>query len=208
MIVEGGNEFMVLNLRYSLNSGPTQTILGWPALDANGQALICTDAQTALGTYRFHYFSVNQYPFWRPTDAALTVNAPPPPPQPTTLSFSPAEGYAGNDCSVMAMGDSGNLTIDLQYTFSGIAQPIWSSAMNAAGEWRYCLNHYDRVGRYDFYDMKNRSVPNWLPVYPNRPTPYIVKPPQPKWLTIGPAAIVQGQPYSIKSLGQFCSKQR
>src|SRR5438876_12185814 len=49
----GNGANMTLDYQYTFNSGPVQTQNGWPTLDANGRAVICTDSLTATGTYVF-----------------------------------------------------------------------------------------------------------------------------------------------------------
>src|ERR1041384_7439937 len=49
----GNGAGMVLDYQYTFNSGPVNTNTGWPSLDANGRAVICTSSATATGTYVF-----------------------------------------------------------------------------------------------------------------------------------------------------------
>src|SRR6266536_5500182 len=49
----GNGANMTLDFQYTFNSGPVQTVIGWPGLDANGRAYICTSSATAAGAYAF-----------------------------------------------------------------------------------------------------------------------------------------------------------
>lgn len=186
-----------LSVYYYTEWSGYQYIYWWPTLDWNGNARICTDSQTVPGTYLFVQVTNNYYWYWWNVNTPVTVNAPAPPQQPTSLTFSNSEGYAGNDCYVMTAGNGINMTIDLLYQFNYLWQPEWSADLNASGQWPYCLNHYDRLGKYDFYVMKNHLRSDWINVAPVYPATYIVRPPQPKWFTISPALITRGQSYNL-----------
>lgn len=123
----------------------------------------------------------------RSTSATLVIN----PRQPTSLSFSASQGYAGNDCYVMTAGNGANMIMDLQYTLNGVSQPVTSSTMNAAGQWSYCLNHYDTLGPYTFTAMKNRLRSDWVTLSPA--VTYRILPPQPTSLTLSPTSVTAGQ---------------
>ena len=188
VLTAGNGANLTLDVQYTFNGGSVQTITGWPALDGNGQANICTDTLTALGSYAFVAIRNTANTAWVSVNAPITVNAPPP--QPTSLSFGATQGYAGNDCYTMTVGAGANMTVDLQYAIDGIAQPVWSTALDANGQWAYCLNHYDGTGTRTFTGIKNSLHWQWVALSPA--VNYTVLPPQPKSFAITPSAITAG----------------
>src|SRR5262245_65380215 len=171
----GNGANMILDLQYTFNSGPVETITTWPTLNGNGQANICTDNATAVGTYRFVAIRNTQRTDWITVNTAISVVASSGP-QPTSLSFSSSAGYAGNDCYTMTVGNGANMTVDLQYVLNGISQPIASIDLNANGQWSYCLGHFDKQGIYTFTAMKNALNEAWVSI---SPVNYTISPPQP-----------------------------
>jgi hypothetical protein len=75
-ITAGNGAGMTLDVRYKFNGGPEQQINAWPALDANGQAYICTDVQTVPGTYTFVAVRNTLNSAWLGTNTPITVFAP------------------------------------------------------------------------------------------------------------------------------------
>lgn len=183
-----------LNLGYTRDEDAEQFWWYFPTL-SNSQATICTDLVTLPGTYTFRHLAYFLIGNWVPVLASITITAAPPPPQPTSLSFNPTSAYAGNDCYVMTMGNSANMTVDLDYMFNNVWQSVWVTTMNANGQWPYCVNHYDRVGTYTFVGIKNDLAWSWVSLNPF--VTFVVKPPQPTSLTVSPSTILQGQSYSI-----------
>ncbi len=190
----------VLNIRYYTDWTGYEDLWGWPSMDGNGNALICSNSSTVVGTYTF-VLAGNNYaqPMWS-IYATITVNAPAAAAaQPSSLTFNPTEGYAGMACYIMTMGNAANMTVDLRYTFNGALQQDWMTAMNFMGQWQYCVNHHDRAGTYVFNYMKNHQAAEFVSVNP--PATYLVRPPQPQSLTVGPAVILQGlQPYTMTAV--------
>jgi len=286
----GNGANMTLDLEYTFNGGPVQTIIDWPSLDANGRAYICTSSATATGTYTFVAVRNALTTAWVSVSASVTVTAPPRPDfslsaspasrtvnqgqstswpvtvsgingftssvslsvsgvpsgasasfsanpvspggsatltvsttstastgsftltvtgtgggltrsasvalvinprQSTSLSFNVSQGYAGNDCYFITVGNGAGMMIDLQYTLNGVAQPVWSTTLDANGQWRYCLNHSDMLGTYTFTAMKNRLRSDWVALSPA--VTFRVRPPQPASLSVSPAAVTAGQ---------------
>ena len=183
-----------LNVGYTTSWTGQQFIYGWPSLNYSGSAVICTDSLTHLGTYTYNYASNTYYYQWWLVNASITVNNASPQ-EPTSLTISPSSGYAGNDCYTMTAGNGSSMTIDLNYTLNGANQPAWSKTLNAAGQWPYCLSHYDQTGNYIFYQMKNHLLSNWIAISPS--ASYLVKPPQPTSFQITPNSIIQGNSYRI-----------
>jgi hypothetical protein len=51
----------VMNVGYTTAWTGQQYIYNWPSLDTNGNALICSDTGTHVGTYTYNYASNNYY---------------------------------------------------------------------------------------------------------------------------------------------------
>ncbi len=82
----GNGANMTVDFQYTFNSGPVQTVIGWPALDANGRAYICTSSATATGAYAFVAIRNTLNTAWASVSASVTVTAAPD----FSLSVSPA----------------------------------------------------------------------------------------------------------------------
>ncbi len=287
-VTVGNGANMTLDVQYRFNNGAVQTTLGWPSLNASGQASICTSSSTAVGTYTYVAIRNTLNTTWVTVSATITVTGPPDfslsvspssrtvdqgqstsytvsvsalngfnssvslsvsgmpagasasftanpvaaggsttlnvststtastgsftltvtgtgggltrsssatlvinPRQPTSFSFNVSQGYAGNDCYVITVGNGANMTVDLQYTLNGVSQPVASVTMNASGQWSYCLDHYNTVGTYTYTAIKNQLRSTWVTLNPA--VSYRVLPPQPTSLTISPASVTAGQ---------------
>ncbi len=187
--------YLTLSLGYTTEWSGQQYTYWWPSLDYNGNAFICTDEYTVAGTYTFNYAMNNWQGVWQPVSASVTVLAPPPAaPQPSSLSFSSSEGYAGNDCYTMTVGNGANMTVDLEFSINGAGQPVAGVAMNGSGQWPYCLNHYDGTGVYRFTAIKNRLRSDWVGI---NPVTYTVRPPHPASFSVTPPYLVKGQTYTM-----------
>jgi len=184
----GNGANMILDVQYTFNSGPVETITTWPTLNGNGQANICTTTATAVGTYHFVAIRNTQRPDWFPVNVIVNVVAPSAP-QPTSLGFSSSAGYAGNDCYTMSVGNGANMTVDLQYTINGISQPVANIDLNPNGQWSYCLGHFDKQGTYEFRAIKNTLNSEWVSI---SPVYYTIRPPQPTSFSINPSTITAG----------------
>lgn len=191
----GNGANMTVDVAYTLNSGSQQFLIGWPALNANGQAYICTDSATSTGQYVFTgvrrtqsgtgYLAVN---------APLTVAAVPS--QPSSLTFNgltSTSGYAGNDGYVMHAGNAGGTTVDLQFSINGMAQGTYSQGLNSNGDWNYTLGHSDGLGAYHFTGIRNSNRIDWVPLA----VTYTVLPPKPTSMAISPASVVAGGSYTM-----------
>lgn len=193
----GNGANMTVDTRYRFNAGPEQILFGWPALNASGQAYICTDSLTETGVYTFTgvrrtasgeaFLNVN---------VALTVL--PTPPQPTTLTFNGSahsSGYAGNSSYTLHADNLPNGLLDLEYVVIGTpGQPPVASGtatipLNASGNWFYTLGHYETIGEWRFSRMKNSLRSDWVPVSAS----YTIRPPHPTSAVISPTAVVAGQ---------------
>jgi hypothetical protein len=284
----GNGANMTLDVQYTFDNGPVQTIIGWPALNTNGQAVIWTSSATATGSYTFVAIRNTLNTAWVSVSASVTVTAAPDfslsaspasrtidqgqstsysvtvsgingfsssvslsvgglasgasasfsanpvspggsstltinttttastgsftftvtgrggavtrstsaelamnPRQPTSFSFNVSQGYAGNDWYVITVGNGTNMTVDLRYTLNGVSQPVASNTMNGSGQWSYWLNHYDTVGLYTFTAIKNHLRSDWVTLNPA--VSYRVLPPQPTSVSISPASVTAGQ---------------
>ena len=107
--------------------------------------------------------------------------------QPTSMSFSSTSGYAGNSCYTLTIGNSANMTVDLQYQVNGVQYPDGSLTMDANGQWQHCLTHSDEVGTWSFLAMKNHLSANWVPISPA--VTYTINPPQPTSMTFSPSTV-------------------
>jgi hypothetical protein len=184
----------VLNIAYS-TSTTEQIIYGWPSLGHFGDAYICTDAATPIDTYTFNLVSNTVYYEWWPVDVRLTVGPTGPVTQPTSLSFNPTSGYAGNDCYTMTIGNGANLIVDFNYFINYSSPSVWTAPMNGLGQWQYCLNHHDQTGTYFFNKIKNHLASDWVSLNPA--ATYWVKPPQPTSAQIFPSVVAQGMTYRL-----------
>jgi uncharacterized protein (TIGR03437 family) len=74
VLTAGHASNMTLDVRYTFNDGPVQTAIGWPKLDANGQATACTTT-TPLGEYVFTAIrnTLNTSERWVSVDVPITV---------------------------------------------------------------------------------------------------------------------------------------
>jgi hypothetical protein len=111
--------------------------------------------------------------------------------QPTSLSFSAAQGYAGVDCYTMTVGNGAGMTVDFQYTLNGDSPQTATIIMDGDGRWNFCLGHSDFVGSYTFTAIKNQLASTWVTLSPA--VTYTVLPPQPTSLCISPSSVTAGQ---------------
>jgi hypothetical protein len=183
-----------LNVGYTTAWTGQQFIFGWPSLDFFGDAVVCTDSLTRLGTYTYNLAANTYYGEWWSVNASITVNDAVPQ-QPTSLTFSPSSGYAGNDCYTMTVGNAASMTVDLSYALNGSPQPSRTTTLNAAGQWKSCFSHYDEPGSYVFSQIKNHLLSTWVTL--NSPVTQVLRPPQPASLQITPSSILQGSGYRI-----------
>ena len=52
-LIDVGTPYITLDIQYSFNGGPTQTVYGWPSIGPDGTATICTSSSTAPGEYAY-----------------------------------------------------------------------------------------------------------------------------------------------------------
>jgi hypothetical protein len=73
----GNGSGMILDVQYRLNTGPVQTLKGWPKLDANGRAEnICTSLQTPVGKFEFTAIRNTEMAEWLPISSSVTIREP------------------------------------------------------------------------------------------------------------------------------------
>ena len=71
---------MTLDLRYRFNGGTTQTITGWPTLNANGESEACTSTSNPVGSYVFTGYKNTEASNWLSISRTVVVKPPPPDP--------------------------------------------------------------------------------------------------------------------------------
>src|SRR5689334_18787637 len=86
--------------------------------------------------------------------------------QPTSLTFVPAQGYAGADCYEMTVGNGAGMLVDFDYTIDNQVQPVWMNQMDPAGKWQYCLPADAYAGTYMFTRIKNHQRTDWVVLNP------------------------------------------
>lgn len=119
-------------------------------------------------------------------------------PQPTSLSFTPNQGYAGNHCYTMTVGNGANMRVWLRYNIDGVSQPDYDINLDAQGKWtNACLPYNIKDGTYYHTAIRNNLNTEWVTLSPS--VTYKVHPPQPKWATIAttpptnPLVVTAGQ---------------
>ena len=204
-IAVGNGANMTVDTRYRLGTGSEQILYGWPTLDANGQAYICTDSVTATGVYTFTGVrrTGSGDPFLQ-LNVQLTVL--PTPPQPASLTFNGSTntfGYAGNSTYTLHADGAPGSSIEVEYAIypnpgqPPIAQGTTTIPLDASGNWTYSLGHYDTLGQYVFTRMRNVLRPDWVSISVS----YTIRPPNPTWLTLSPSTVVAGQGAYTMSAG-------
>ncbi len=292
----GNGANMTLDVQWTFNNGPVETAIGWPTLDSNGQALVCSSSATATGTYTFVSMRNTLNTSWISISASITVTGAPDfslqlspssqafdqgrwanywvsvsgtngfsqpvtlsistlpagitasfdmnpvqpgstatltlqasstsstgtfsftvtgsggglvrsssatatvqPRQPTSMSFNPAQGFAGVDCYVLTIGNGASMTVDLQYKVNNGPTELASLSTDANGQWRYCLSHFDRQGLYSFTAIKNQLRSDWVVLSPA--VTFNLLPPQPTSLAVSPSSVTAGQGSYTMSVG-------
>ncbi len=115
-ISAGNAANMTLDLRYRFNGGPTQTITGWPTLNASGANSPCTSASTPVGSYRFTGYKNTAASNWVSTSKTVVVTPAPPDPD-FSVSVSPGS-------KKVARGSSGSYKVKVtrNETFTGTVE--------------------------------------------------------------------------------------
>ena len=113
---DGAN--MSLDVRYTLNGGPTRT--GTTQLDANGQWTYSPARDAPTGTYVYTGMKNALLSTWVTINVSYTVR----PPQPTTMSISPSTLDLPGSYT-MTVGNGADMTLDVGYTL----QPPGGSAV-------------------------------------------------------------------------------
>ena len=116
--------------------------------------------------------------------------------RPTSLSFSETEGYAGNDCVTITVGDGANMDVVLKYKRGGTWQGQLTLSLDAGGAYEHCSSH-DASGVYTFHAVRNALSSDidsaWLYLDDPGPVPtYTVHSPQPTSLEIAPSTVRAG----------------
>ncbi len=110
-------------------------------------------------------------------------------PQPTSMTFSPNSGFAGNDSFTVTVGNGANMSIDVWATFYPLAGSSSSyqttlGQMNAGGQMFRQLVQSDTPGTSVFIAIKNTMRDDWVYLSP-QPT-FLERPPKPTSATDSP----------------------
>ncbi len=157
---DGAN--VILDVQYTFNNGPVQTVRGWPRLDDTGRARVCTDSATVLGSYAFVAMRNTLNAEWVPVQVPVAVT---PPLQPTFLSVSPSTVTPGG-CYVVFVENGADVTLDIQYAFNaGSAQTVrgWPK-LDSSGRAYVCASPDTAIGDYFFLAIRNAVTADWVPV--------------------------------------------
>ncbi len=157
---DGAN--VILDVQYTFNNGPVQTVRGWPRLDDTGRAQVCTDSATVLGSYAFVAMRNTLNAEWVPVQVPVAVT---PPLQPTFLSVSPSTVTPGG-CYVVFVENGADVTLDIQYAFNaGSAQTVrgWPK-LDSSGRAYVCASPDTAIGDYFFLAIRNAVTADWVPV--------------------------------------------
>lgn len=160
-IMVGSGANITLDVQYSLNGGWPQEVENWQVLNAKGQARVCTDAQTAIGTYYITAVRNTLSTDWVQVSAPITVT----PPQPTSLTITPGSVNQGQ-CYLLAAGNAAYVTIDIRYTLNGgFPQEIdgWP-ALSANGDSYICTDAATVPGTYRIVSARNTLNTAWVDV--------------------------------------------
>ncbi len=117
-ISAGNAANMTLDLQYTKDGAATQTITGWPALDANGSASACPTLESQLGDYRFTGYRNTQASTWLTSNVSLRVVK-----REFTVSVSPASGTlyrSGTQTYTVTVGSINRFTSPVTLTVSGL----------------------------------------------------------------------------------------
>jgi hypothetical protein len=190
-ITVGNGANMTLDIYYSFGGGGGE-IPDWPVLDSNGQAEICTDQFTPIGTYVFNYMRNSQNSTWVAlcTPFCPQVHVTQPIPQPTGMSFDAPAGWAGNSTYTLTVANGASMSVDLLYTLNG----NWyegTITTDSNGQFSYALEHGIWTGGFVFYAIKNSQSPDWVDLNPY--AYYTIYPPHPTGLTFNPTSVSAGQ---------------
>lgn len=179
-----GGANLSLDLLYYFNGSGPYLIPGWPNLDPNGQAYICTDLSSPPGDYYFHAIRPVGTSTWSYTFENVSVWQ-----KPLSFSFSANSGHAGNDSYTVTVGNGANMFLDLIYTLNGTSG-AFSMPLDANGQWSYTLHQSAAQGPYTFVAMKNSNSSEWIELNP--PWVYTVLPPRPTWSSVDASSVQAG----------------
>jgi hypothetical protein len=176
----------------SLNGRPPGASSSFaPAVIYPGQSATLTinTSSTTIGAYGSFPLTVVGVGggLTRTASAGFSIN---PPPQPTSLSFSAQEGYAGSDSYTLHVGNGSNMTVDLSYRVDNGPTLSTTVALNSNGDWLYALDHYSVIGTFIFTAIKNHWRTDSISLSPA--VTYKVLPPKPTSLSISPTTVTAG----------------
>jgi hypothetical protein len=174
-----GGANMTLDILYVFNGQGPHPIDGWPVLDGNGQAYVCTDMSSPPGSYRYYAIRQAGTSAWSYTAEDIMVYQ-----RPTSLSFSSSYGYAGNDSYTLNVGNGADITLDLEYSYP-YGGNIFRATFDSSGNWDYTLAQDNVQGTYSFTAMRTvfgGETGEWI--FLNPPVTYEVRPPRPTWSSV------------------------
>jgi hypothetical protein len=186
--VNGFYSFVWLSISTALPPGVSASFNPNPVSpDGSSTLTITTSPSTPVGSFSFTVGGSGGG-LTRDASGTATVN----PRQPTSLSFTPSSGYAGNQpCYTMKVGNAPGMVVDLRYLIAGFPAQDTSISMDVNGEWHHCPGHYATTGVYSFVAIKNHARLDWVPIQPW--ATYTLAPPKPTSLSITPSVVAVGQ---------------
>ena len=171
---------MHIDVQYTVNGGPLQTVYDWLVMDQTGAARnVCTGLETVPGDYAFVKVRNSQSTTWVDVSESMTVL-----PQPTALSFDTGSGYAGLDHYIITVTGGPSMTVRVRYNLNGDQNLIGEITTDGSGQYDSgILHHYVPTGLYQITGIQNAAAKssNWV----NVSVPYTILPPQPTSLLPG-----------------------
>ena len=178
---------MHIDIQYTLNGGPLQTIYDWLVMDQTGVARnVCTTLDTAVGDYAFLRVRNSESTTWVDVSASMTIL-----PQPTALSFDTSSGYAGSDHYIITVAGGSSMTVRVRYDLNGYQNLIGEITTDGNGQYDSgVLHHYVPTGLYQITGIQNAAAQseNWV----NVSVPYTILPAQPTSFYLDKSMIVSG----------------
>ena len=178
---------MHIDIQYTLNGGPLQTVYDWLVMDQTGVARnVCTTLDTAVGYYAFLKVRNSESTTWVDVSESMTIL-----PQPTALSFDTSSGYAGSDHYIMTVAGGSSMTVRVRYDLNGYQNLIGEITTDGNGQYDSgVLHHYIPTGLYQITGIQNAAAQseNWV----NVSVPYTILPAQPTSFYLDKSMIVSG----------------
>ena len=178
---------MHIDVQYTVNGGPLQTVYDWLVMDQTGAARnVCTGLETVPGDYAFVKIRNSESTTWVDVSESMTVL-----PQPTALSFDTGSGYAGLDHYIITVTGGPSMTVRVRYDLNGYQNLIGDITTDGNGQYDSgILHHYVPTGLYQITGIQNAAAQsgNWV----NVSVPYTILPPQPTSFYLDKPLIISG----------------